>query len=107
MTADDLSNIIAESINSVDLGKLKEEKSGAVKDLLFSILKLCAKDYIGAAESGVQSYKDIVGYKESEFFRKYYGFLYELADTTPEQRHKFCEEVQEKAEDWECDYGYC
>ncbi len=100
MTADDLSNIIAESINSVDLGKLKEEKSGAVKDLLFSILKLCAKDYIGAAESGVQSYKDIVGYKESEFFRKYYGFLYELADTTPEQRHKFCEEVQEKAEDF-------
>lgn len=100
MTADDLSNIIAESINSVDLGKLKNEKGVAVKDLLLAILKLCAKDYMGAAESVVQSYKDIVDYKESEFVRKYYRFLYELADTTPEQRHKYCEEVQEKAEDF-------
>lgn len=100
MTAEDISNIIAESINSIDLSKLKEEKGGAVKDLLLAILKLCAKDYIGAAESGVQSFKAIVDYKESEFFRKYYRFLFELADTTPEQRHKFCEEVQEKAEDF-------
>lgn len=100
MTADDLSNIIAESIDSVDLDKLKNEKSGSVKDLVLAILKLCTKDYIGAGESAVQAIKDFVDYKESEFFRKYFRFLYELADTTPEQRHKFCEEVQEKAEDF-------
>lgn len=100
MTSEDLSNIIAESINSVDLDKLKNDKSEAAKDFLLAILKLCGKDYIGAAESAIQTYKDVVDYRESEFFRKYYKYLYELSDTTAEQRHRFSEEVQEKAEDF-------
>lgn len=100
MTAEELSNIIEQSINSVDLEKLKKKKSGSGKDMVFAILKLCAKDYAGAGESAMQAIQKFLDYKDGEFFRKYYRFLYELAGTTPEQRHKFCEEVQEKAEDF-------
>jgi hypothetical protein len=100
MTAEELSKIIAESINSEKLFKLKNEKSGVVKDVISVILKLCTKNYVGAGESAIQTIKDIIDYKESEFFRKYYVFLYELATTTQEQRHQFAEEIQEKAEDF-------
>lgn len=100
MTSEILSKIIKESLNSVDLDKLKNERSGATMDLLLAILKLCSKDYIGASESAIQTNKDVVDYRESDFFRKYYSYLYELADTTPEQRHRFSEEVQDKAEDF-------
>ena len=100
MTAEELSNIIDQSINSTDLNKIKNNKTGVLKDLIAAILKLCAKDYIGAGESAIQAIKNVVDYKESEFFRKYYSFLYELADTTSEQRHQFSVEIQEKAEDF-------
>ena len=100
MTAEILSNIIEQSINSVDLDKLKNEKSGSGKDMVFAILKLCTKDYVGAGESAMQAIQKILDYKAGEFFRKYYKYLYELADTSSEDRHKFSEEVQEKADDF-------
>ena len=99
MTAEVLSKIIEQSINSVDLAKLKESKGESGKDLIFAVLKLVAKDYVGASESVYQAILKYGDYKVSEFFRKYYRFLYELADTTVDQRHQFAEELQEKAED--------
>ena len=100
MTSEELSNIIDQSIKSVNLDKLKKDKVDMAKDFTLVILKLCTQDYIGAGESALHSVKDYVDYKESELFRKYYSFLYGLVDTTPEQRHHFAEEVQEKAEDF-------
>lgn len=100
MTSEELSNIIDQSIKSVNLDKLKKEKCGAGKDMVFAVLKLIAEDYLGAAESTASAVQKYLDYKESEFFRKYYRYLYELADTTPEQRHQFAKEVQEKAEDF-------
>jgi len=52
---------------------------------------------VGVAESELQAVSD---YKEGEFFRKYVRFLYELAETSIEERHHFIEEVQDKAEDY-------
>lgn len=68
MTAEELSKIIAESINSEKLFKLKNEKSGVVKDFISIILKLCTNDFVDAGESAIQTIKDIIDYKESEFF---------------------------------------
>lgn len=100
MNADEMSKIIDQSIKSVNLDKLKNEKSGMAKNIAFAIIKLCTNDYVSASESALQSIKDFIDYKESEFFRKYYQYLCGLSDTTPEQRHQFAEEVQKKAEDY-------
>lgn len=53
------------------------------------------RDIVSATESEIQAISD---YKESEFFPKYTCCMYELVDTTQEERHKFCQENQEKAE---------
>ena len=97
MTTESLSKIVEHSLNSVDLEKLKLVKDGATKDLILAILKLIHKDYQSSAESALQM---IVDYREGEFFRKYCKYLLELADTTPEQRHRFSQEIQSKAEDY-------
>lgn len=97
MTQESLSNIVEQSLNSVDLEKLNEVKDGNWKNRIAALFKLASGDYMGAAESALQA---ILDYKESEFFRKYYRFLYELTDTTPEDRHKFSQELYEKAEDY-------
>jgi hypothetical protein len=97
MTVEELSNIVQQSLNSVDLEKLKEVKGASAKDVFLAILKLVSKDYIGAAETAIQT---IVDYREGEFFRKYCRYLLELAETTPEQRHQFAQEIQEKADDF-------
>ena len=97
MTTESLSKIVEQSLNSVSLQDIKDAKKIPIKDQIFALLKLVTGDVVGAAESEMQAIAD---YKESEFFRKYTCYLYELIDTTPEERHKFCQEIQEKAEDF-------
>jgi hypothetical protein len=97
MTAESLSKIVEQSLNSVSLQDIKDAKKRPIKDQIFALLKLVTGDVVGAAESEMQAISD---YKESEFFRKYTCYLYELVDTTPEERHKFCQEIHEKAEDF-------
>ena len=97
MTEESLSKIVEQSLNSVDLKKLEEVKDGSTKEKTFALLKLLSGDVVGAVESEMQAITD---YKEGEFFRKYVRFLYELVDTTVEERHQFIEEVHEKAEDY-------
>ena len=46
-----------------------------------------------------QEIQNIQNYKDSEFFRKYVAYIYEMRDTTPEERSRFIEEIQEKAND--------
>ena len=96
MTVDALSNIVEQSLNSVTQEKLAAIKYGAVKDQFLAVFKLLCKDYIGAAENEIQA---IMGYKESELFRKYSAYILGLSETTTEERHKFSEDIQQKAED--------
>ncbi|MBO5631160.1 MAG: hypothetical protein J5965_18990 [Aeriscardovia sp.] len=97
MTAESLSNIVEQSLNSIDLEKLKAMKGASAKDVLLAVMKLVSKDYAGAAETTIQTIAD---YREGEFFRKYCRYLLDLAETTPEQRHQFSQEIQDKAEDF-------
>lgn len=97
MTEESLSKIVEQSLNTPDLKKLAKVKDGSTKDKTFALLKLISRDVVGAAESELQA---ISNYKDGEFFRKYVRFLYELVDTTAEERHQFIEEVHEKAEDY-------
>ena len=96
MTVDTLSNIVEQSLKRVSIEQLAAIKTGALKDKILAIFKLLCEDYLGAAESEIQAF---VGYQESEFFRKYATYLLGLVDTSPEERHKFAEEIQKKAED--------
>lgn len=96
MTVDTLSNIVEQSLKRVSIEQLAAIKTGALKDKILAIFKLLCEDYLGAAESEIQAF---VGYQESEFFRMYATYLLGLVDTSPEERHKFAEEIQKKAED--------
>lgn len=96
MTVDTLSNIVEQSLKRVSIEQLAAIKTGALKDKILAVFKLLCEDYLGAAESEIQAF---VGYQESEFFRKYATYLLGLVDTSPEERHKFAEEIQKKAED--------
>ena len=96
MTVDTLSIIVEQSLKRVSIEQLAAIKTGALKDKILAIFKLLCEDYLGAAESEIQAF---VGYQESEFFRKYATYLLGLVDTSPEERHKFAEEIQKKAED--------
>ncbi len=96
MKVDTLSNIVEQSLKRVSIEQLAAIKTGALKDKILAIFKLLCEDYLGAAESEIQAF---VGYQESEFFRKYATYLLGLVDTSPEERHKFAEEIQKKAED--------
>ncbi len=97
MTSESLSKIVEQSLNSVNLERLKAVKGTSPNDVIFAILKLVSGDYVGVAESAVQT---IVDYREGEFFRKYSKYLLGLVDTTPDQRNQFSQEIQEKAEDF-------
>lgn len=96
MTVESLSNIVEQSLNNVNQEKLAAIKSGYVKDQALAVFKLLCQDYLGAAESEIQA---IIGYKESVFFRKYSSYLLGFAETTADERHKFAEDIQKKAED--------
>ena len=96
MIVDTLSNIVEQSLNSVDLEKLEALKTNTVKEQILAVVKLLCKDYLGAAESELQV---ILNYKEGEFFRKYACYLLGLKDTTVGERHQFSEDIQQKAED--------
>ena len=97
MTAESLSKIVEQTLKSVSLQEIKDAKKRPVKDQIFALLKLVTGDFVGSLESETQVISD---YKEGEFFRKYVSYLYELVDTTPDERSKFCQEVQENADDF-------
>lgn len=97
MTTESLSKIVEQSLNSVSLKELEKTKKKPIKEQVFALLKLVTGDIVGAVESEMQA---ISNYKEGEFFRKYVCYLYELVDTTFDERHKFCQEIQERSEDF-------
>ena len=95
MNVDTLSNIIEQTLIEPDWDKLtlaeREYARGQGKAFVSLI------PYVGGtAAEELQQYYD---YKDDEFFRKFVRFLMELKDTTSEERHRFAEEIQQKAED--------
>ncbi len=95
MTEENISKIVEQSIGA-NLEKLNEVKMGTTKEKLVVLLKFVTGDVVGSIESAGQIIAD---YKEGDFFRKYFRYIYGLVNTTPEERHKFAEEIREKAED--------
>lgn len=95
MNVDSLSNIIEQILKEPDWDKLtlaeREYARGQSKVFVSLIPKIG-----GTAAEELQQYYD---YKDDEFFRKFVRFLMELKDTTSEERHRFAEEIQQKAED--------
>ena len=92
MTAESLSILVEQSLKSLTLQDIKDAKKRPIKDQILALFKLVKGDIIGGVEA-------ISDYKEGEFFRKYVCYLYELVDTTQEERYKFCQEVQDNAND--------
>lgn len=94
MNVDSLSNIIEQALKEPDWDKLtlaeREYARGQSKAFVSLI------PYVGGAAEELQQYYD---YKDDEFFRKFVRYLMELKETTSEERHRFAEDIQQKAED--------
>lgn len=96
MTTDALSQIVEQSLKKPDWSKLKVNDDSYWLNI--------AKGALGAipvagglAAEGLQVYFD---YKDNEFFRKFTRFLLGLEETTEEERNKFAQEIQKKADDF-------
>ena len=96
MTVETMSNIIIRTLKAPDWEKLKAADKdyghGQVKAFVSLI------PYVGGvAAEELQRYYD---YKDDEFFRKFTRFLIGMAETSDEERTKFAEELQQKADDY-------
>ena len=96
MTTSSLSQIVANSLNSPDLDSFKQASSSFWKEQLKAIVNLIPTVGGFVAEE-LQQYYD---YKDDEFFRKFTKFLLGMIDTTVEERTRFAEDIQKKAEDF-------
>lgn len=96
MEVENISEVVSGLMLTPDLGKLIPLKeNGFWKNQLKAALNLIPK-VGGALAQELQNYED---YKLSEFFRKFTAFILELTDVSVDERVKFSEEVQKKAED--------
>lgn len=96
MDANNISKVVSELIVNPDLAMLSPLKGNDFwKNQLKAALNLIP-EVGGALAQELQNYED---YKLSEFFRKFTSFILELTDVSVDERVKFSEEVQEKAED--------
>ena len=104
----EVDRIVGGVIVSPDLNKLAPLKEALWKDQLKALL-----DLIGSVASGnpvttgagvskfiLEELDIIENYKVSEFFRKFTAFAMEMTDVTAEERVKFAEEIQQKADDF-------
>ena len=101
--------IVDSVIRNPNLNKLAPLKGkGFWKDQLRAVLELIGSVVEGnpvSTGAGVTKFVvdelDIIeNYKVSEFFRKFTAFALEMTDVTTEERLKFSEEVQQKADDY-------
>lgn len=94
-------------VKSSDLDKLAPLKQkGSWKDQLKAVLDLIGSwgNPVSGVAGGAKFVLDEIdifeNYKLSEFFRKFTAFALELTDVSAEERVKFSEEVQKKANDY-------
>lgn len=96
MKTENISDFVSGLLVSPELSKLSPLKDKEFwKNQLKAALNLIP-EFGGALAQELQNYED---YKLSEFFRKFTSFILELTDVSAEERVKFSEEVQKKAED--------
>lgn len=104
----EIDRIVGGVIVSPELNKLAPLKEGLWKDQLKALLELIGSVASGnpiTTGAGVSKFVldelDIIeNYKVSEFFRKFTAFAMEMTDVTAEERVKFAEEIQQKADDF-------
>lgn len=96
MTADSLSQVVVHSLNAPDLTSFKKADSSFWKGQLKAVVNLIPT-LGGMVAEELQQYYD---YKDDEFFRKFTRFLLGMTDTTVEERIRFAEDIQKKAEDY-------
>ena len=96
MTTEALSEIIVQSLKEPKWDKLRaadRDYGRGHKKAFVNIIP-----YIGgAAAEELQQYYD---YKDDEFFRKFTRFLIGMVETTDDERERFAEDIQKKAEDY-------
>lgn len=104
----EIDGIVVDVIKSPDLNNLAPLRGkGFWKDQLKAVLELIGNVAGGnpiSASAGVSKFVldelDIIeNYKVSEFFRKFTAFALEMTDVTAEDRVKFADEIQERAND--------
>lgn len=96
MTIESLSQIVSQSLETLDLSKLKAADADKSHGHMKAIVSLIPHVGGSAAEE-LQLYYD---YKEDEFFRKFVCYLLGLKKTSGEERHQFAEDIQKKADDY-------
>ena len=96
MNEDQIKQIVEKTLVSPDMDKLSTWKSSS---FLWAQIKAGANLIPIFGGAIAQEIQNIQNYKDSEFFRKYVAYIYEMRDTTPEERSRFIEEIQEKAND--------
>jgi len=97
MEIEDITRIIEQTLVSPDLSKLKSVNKGDFwKDQLKIVLSGLTSDFTGVLEREIQAVND---YRTGELIRKFVFYVQGLKETTAEERHKFADEIREKAED--------
>ena len=96
MNEDQIKQIVEKTLVLPDMDKLSTWKSSS---FLWAQIMAGANLIPIFGGAIAQEIQNIQNYKDSEFFRKYVAYIYEMRDTTPEERSRFIEEIQEKAND--------
>lgn len=97
MKEDRINEIVHGTLIQPDMDKLSSCESSSC---LWDQIKAGANLIPVFGGAIAQEIQNIQNYKDSEFFRKYVTYIYELKDTTVEERSKFVEEIKEKAHDY-------
>ena len=96
MKTENISDVVSGLLVSPDLDKLNPLKG---KEFWKNQLKAALNLIPGVGGTLAQELQNYEDYKLSEFFRKFTSFILELTDVSAEERVKFSDEVQKKAED--------
>ena len=97
MNPNEMPYIVGNLILSPDLDKLKPLKTSNVwKEQIKALINLIP----GVGGAIAQEIQVIENYKTAELFRKLTKYIFEISDTTVEERSKFSKEIEDKAHDY-------
>ena len=96
MTTDSLAKVVANSLETPDLNSFKKANSSFWKGQLKAFVSVIP--VVGGVVA--EELQQLYDYKDDEFFRKFTRYLLGMANTTKEERLKFADDIQKKAEDY-------
>lgn len=97
MSQEEISNAIEKSLRSPRLNELSPLLDKNLWKQQFDVLLDICKG--NAVKALCQQIKVILDYRQENFFRKFVCYICGLKDTTQEQRCKFADEIEKKAND--------